>query len=317
MQVLRRAPCGGRGDRWAASSASSSSSYSSSSYSSSSSRPSRRSPSSRSRSGIWCTGVAVMTSRPKKASRASRTTATMAADARRSSGVPTAQPSSPPEPGPALLRVGGRAERPARCRGPTATVHSQPMASRPRASGRGPRRSSRSAAKNRTTGSTMTSEPMIQRTPSASAAADRADAVAPRGRARARSPGPARPGRRRPGGARARAVRPPPGGRPSGRGRRRRGRAGSSRRLTTPHRPGDGLLPAGGRTARLAVEPRLAGGRLLLAAVEPERPRVDAGRRGRRGAGRHASDGNRLDRSDRAGRASCPAPVGGALTSQT
>ena len=45
---------------------------------------------------------------------------------------------------------------------------------------------------------------------------------------------------------------------------------------TIPKRPGDFFFLAAGR--RLAVE-RFAGGRFLLAAVEPERPREDAGRR--------------------------------------
>src|SRR4029453_10510955 len=46
---------------------------------------------------------------------------------------------------------------------------------------------------------------------------------------------------------------------------------------TTPQRPGEVFRLAAGR--RLAVEARLAGGLFLLAAVEPERPREDAGRR--------------------------------------
>ncbi len=78
-------------------SASSSSSYSSSSYSSSS-RPSSRSVSSRSRSGIWWTGVAVVTRSPKNPSSPSRTTAT-AVPTPATSGVPTAQPVRPPDPG--------------------------------------------------------------------------------------------------------------------------------------------------------------------------------------------------------------------------
>ena len=83
------------------------------------------------------------------------------------SGVPTAQPISPPEPGTPPSRVGAVADdlRDAEHR----RDHAEPADDQPaaRLGARRPRRSSRSAAKNSTTGSTMTSEPMIQRTPSA------------------------------------------------------------------------------------------------------------------------------------------------------
>ena len=196
-----------------------------------------------------------------------------AGDQRRADG-PADQPA-----GAGHARARGRRgrRRPGRCRAPTRSAHSQPITSRPRASGRGPRRSSRSAAKNRTTGSTMTSEPMTQRTPSVRADADRADAVAPGGGAEHDRPGRGRPGRRRRGGARGRAARPPPGGRPSGRGRRRRGRAGPScrwRRATGRSRASSSWRAGGGgcRTAWRAAAS-------CSHAVEPERPREDAGRR--------------------------------------
>ena len=73
--------------------------------------------------------------------------------------------------GAVLARAGGRPGCRAIWAMPSteAMLQIQPIASRPRASGRGPRRSRRRAVKNSTTGRAMTSEPTIQRTPSARA----------------------------------------------------------------------------------------------------------------------------------------------------
>src|SRR3954466_15331367 len=219
-----------------------------------------------------------MTRNPKNARRDSRTTVTIV-PMPALSGVPTAHPISPPDPG---TPAWGTAGVPRTCAMPRteAIVHSQPIASRPRASGRGPRRSRRSAAKNRTTGSTMTSEPMTQRTPSA-----RPTPTGPIPLLQAAAPNTI---------ARPRTARPTPSLRCSGAsGSPSSGRA-TDRAIppaprasrfqlpaTTPQRPGELFFLAAGR--RPAVEERLAGGRFLLAAVEPERARVleevPAGRR--------------------------------------
>ena len=215
-----------------------------------------------------------MTSRPKKASRREQDDGDDGADAgdqRRADG-PADQPAGARA---AALRVGGVADDLGDAEHRRRSAHSQPMTSRPRASGRGPRRSSRRAAKNSTTGSTMTSEPMIQRTAVGQAGADRADAVAPRRGAqhdRQAEDGQADAvaavlGRERLGLLR-------PGDRP--------GEAAGAAGEQVPAAAGDdptgrSELFFGGGTA-VAAE-RLAAGRFLLAAVEPERPREDAGRR--------------------------------------
>src|SRR4051812_48971603 len=157
-----------------------------------------------------------------------------------------------------------------------AIIDSQPMTSRPRDSGLGGRRSSRRAVKNSTTGSTMTSEPMIQRTawatPAPTGPIPLLQVAAPRTMAR---PSTARPtpslrcsgasGSASSGRATERASPPAP----------RATRFQVPRAARQRPNPDDCFFRAAGR--RLAVV-RFAG-RFLLAAVDPERPREDAGRR--------------------------------------
>ena len=138
------------------------------------------------------------------------------------------------------------------------------------------RRSSRSAAKNSTTGSTMTSEPMIQRTPWARPAPTGPMPLLHVGRAqhdRQAQHGQADAVPAVLGGQRFGLLR---AGDRAGQAAGAAGEQVPARRLTTPEEAGRLFFLAAGR--RLAVD-RFAGGRFLLAAVEPERPREDAGRR--------------------------------------
>src|SRR3954466_6135119 len=157
-----------------------------------------------------------------------------------------------------------------------AIIASQPMTSRPRDSGLGGRRSSRSAVKNSTTGSTMTREPMIHRTawatPTPTGPIPLLQVAAPSTIAR---PSTARPtpslrcsgasGSASSGRATERASPPAP-------------RASRDQPpLMTPHRPGPDLLGAGFRAAGLRPPEagRFAGGRFRDAVEpEPERPRA-------------------------------------------
>ena len=194
-------------------------------------------------------------------------------------GVPTAQPSSPPEPGRPRW---GSACSPSTWATPTteAVEQIQPISNRPRDSGCGPLRSSRSAAKKRTTGATMTSEPMIQRTPLA-----RVTPTGPIPLLHAAAPMTT---------ASPRTARPTPSRRCSGAsGSVSSGRATERARPPAP-RASRFQLPLAARqrlnpsfflraAGRRAVEDRLAGGRFLPAAVAPERPRaLDGDAAGRR-----------------------------------
>ena len=117
----------------------------------------------------------------------------------------------------------------------------------------------------------MTSEPMIQRTPAGQRDADRPDPVAPGGRADDDG---------QPEDGEADAVAAVLGGQRLGlvRAGHRAGQAAGAAGEQVPAAAGDAARGRSrrsscGRRAGVAVEERFAGGRFLLAAVEPERPR--------------------------------------------
>ena len=186
--------------------------------------------------------------------------------------------------------------------------HRQPADDQP-APGLGARRrrSSRSATKKRTTGSTMTSEPMIQRTAWATPAPDRADAVAPGGRAEHD---------RQAEHGEADAVPAVFGGQRFGLFRAR-DRTGQPAGATREQAPATGDDPEEtGRLLLLGSGTTVGGGafrgRPLLAGSS--RPGASPGGRRpsrRRGAGRHASDGNRVGGLHPSGGPSCPTEVRG------
>ena len=250
-----------------------------------------RSPSSRSRSGTWCSGVAVVTRRPKTGRRrTSRTTATTAPTPA-CSGVPMAQPTRPPAPGwpwrgpsvappPTTLRD-------AEHRG----EHAEP-ADDHAAAGLGdgrvaqqPQRDQQEAAPGRT------SDRRTDRPPGGGgdAGADRADAAGPH--ARAEHDGQAEHGEPDAvaavlGGERLGLVRAGDrAGQPAG------AAGDSASRAADQPEPGrrPASSPGRGRPAGGALRRGPFAGRRGAGAATGRRPGRPAGRRA---AGRHASDGN-------------------------
>ena len=225
-----------------------------------------------SRSGIWCTGVAVVTSSPKNAEQGQQDDGDDRRRRRRSAVCRRPSRAGHRSPG---RRPAGSASWPTTCAmpGTAATIESQPMNSRPRASGLGGRRSSRSAG-----------EEQHDRQHHDQRADDPADAL---GDDRADGADPVAPG----GGAEhdrqaehgeadaVPAVFGGSGSASSGTGDRAgqpSGAAGSRfqpRRRSRRGRSDCFFFAAG------PVGGRFAAGRFLLAAVEPERPREEAGRR--------------------------------------
>src|SRR6185312_13810567 len=236
-----------------------------------------------------------MTSSPKKASSTSRTTVTTAPTPA-VSGVPTAQPTSPPEPGSPCFGPCSAPPPATEAMPSTAAVmQSQPISRRPRPSGSAGCRSSRREAKRKNTGRTTTIEPTIQREPVAIPSP-----TGPMPLVHTAAPSTT---------ASPRTARPTPSRRCSGAsGSVSSGRATERATLPTP-RASSVQPPPTRRGGPAVARGRPLGGRPLARRGRPGA--APGGRRRpsiRRGAGRHASDGNPENPLDRAGQPSCPPP---------
>ena len=257
-----------------------------------------------SRSGIWCTGVAVMTSRPKNAEQREQDDGDDARRRRRSAAC--RRPSRAARRSRARRSAGRPAcRRPGRCRGPTAIMR-QPADDQP-AARLGARRPAQQPQRGEEQDDGQHHDQRAddpadgrRRAPAPTgpmpllhAAAPEHDRQAEHGQADAVA---AVLGRERLGLLRA--------GDRAGEAAGAAGEQVPAAAATTPNRPGESSSwrRAGGRGGALGGRPLLARSRRTGAAPGGRRPSR------RRGAGRHASDGNRRGRPDPAGGRSCPAP---------